>query len=193
MCVCVCACVYCMCVMCMQCRHIHNYQWQSSCIKPTLCPYEDKENNEWMHGVFVCSYAHVSNVCVFSWCILDNYLILYSSDRWWSISSLGSSFDFVDFRPEYLPSALSFVFTIHHHCHTVSHKQQITMPMHLLAQTLLSMHIPTHTCWHANNAHNDMQTYQANSTYMHTLANSHYCTLLVISIECRHRSRLCVP
>ena len=39
--------------------------------------------------------------------------------------------NFADFRPEYLPSALPFVFTIHHHCHTVSHKQQITMPMYM--------------------------------------------------------------
>ena len=57
-----------------------------------------------------------------------------------------ASQNFVDFRLEYLPSALPFVFTIHHHCHTVSLRQQITMPMYVQAQTLVSKHLPTQTC-----------------------------------------------
>ena len=54
--------------------------------------------------------------------------------------------NFVDFGLEYLPSALSFAFTIHHHCHTVSHKYAANFHAHVHAQTLVSKHIPTHTC-----------------------------------------------
>ena len=34
----------------------------------TVCANEDTQNNGWMDGVFVCSYAHVSNVCVLLVC-----------------------------------------------------------------------------------------------------------------------------
>ena len=65
-CVRVCVCVYvCVCVsvcVCV-CANAHVCMCMS-----TVCANEDTQNNGWMDGVFVCSYAHVSDVCVLLVC-----------------------------------------------------------------------------------------------------------------------------